>query len=96
MIPVIFHETVGKARNPKDAAQVTAADKEASQESAAVIGFSSAFGAYGAFIWPRLFGTSLHDWGSVRGAMWITLCVYVSGLAVVWWFYYRKGAEAPA
>ena len=96
MIPVIFHETVGKPRNPKDAAQVAAADKEASQESAAVIGFSSAFAAYGAFIWPRLFGTSLHEWGSVRAAMWITLCVYVSGLAVVWWFYYRQGAEAPA
>jgi NNP family nitrate/nitrite transporter-like MFS transporter len=61
-----------------------------------VIGFSSALGAYGAFIWPRLFGTSLHEWGSARGAMWITLGVYASGLAVVWWFYYRKGAEAPA
>lgn len=96
MIPVIFHETVGKPANPKDAAQVATADKEASQESAAVIGFSSAFGAYGAFIWPRLFGTSLHEWGSVRAAMWITLGVYVSGLIVVWWFYYRKGAEAPA
>lgn len=96
MIPTIFQETAGKPKNPNDPAEVAAAGKEASQEAAAVIGFSSAFSAYGAFIWPRLFGTSLHDWGSVRGAMWITLGVYISGLAVVWWFYYRRGAEAPA
>jgi NNP family nitrate/nitrite transporter-like MFS transporter len=34
MIPVVFHETVGKAKDPADAAAVAAADWEASQESA--------------------------------------------------------------
>jgi MFS transporter, NNP family, nitrate/nitrite transporter len=96
MIPIIFSETVGKAADPNNSDAVAAARREASQESAAVLGFSSAFAAYGAFIWPRLFGTSLHDWGSARGALWITLAVYVSCLAVVWWYYARKGAPTPA
>jgi MFS transporter, NNP family, nitrate/nitrite transporter len=96
MIPVVFQETVGKPANPKDPTQVAQAAREASQESAAVIGFSSAFGAYGAFIWPRLCGSSLHDWGSMRGALWITCGVYVSCLLITWWCYYRKNAATPA
>ncbi len=91
MIPVIFatlkqREAAGR-RNPEQLSQ------EASKEAAAVLGFTSAFAAYGAFFIPRSFGTSIALTGSAEGALYMFLCFYVTCVVTTWWCYTRKNAE---
>lgn len=47
-------------------------------ESAAVIGFSAAIGAFGGFFIPKAFGTSLHMTGSAEGALYVFIAYYLS------------------
>jgi nitrate/nitrite transporter NarK len=53
MIPVIFRTQHEKASAGKSAAEREQALKDAGKESAAVLGFSSAMGAFGAFFIPH-------------------------------------------
>ena len=95
MIPVMFltfHERLARAGDPASTAQ---ARKDAAKESAAVIGFSSAVAAYGAFFVPRAFGISMNATGSPAGAFLAFIAVYASCLAMTWWFYSRRNAEMP-
>jgi MFS transporter, NNP family, nitrate/nitrite transporter len=94
MIPVIFathHERLaaagGGAREQ--------GKKDAAKEAAAVLGFSSAIAAYGAFFIPRAFGASMKATGSPAGAILGFIAVYLSCIAVTWWFYSRRKAEMP-
>lgn len=85
MIPVIFrtfHERLGGADWQLNARK----------ESAAVVGFTSAFAAYGGFFIPKMFGSGLGANGTF-----ITLIVfYVICMVLTWWYYSRKGAEFPS
>ncbi len=95
MIPVIFrtmHErlTSGASTETKEAAL-----KSAGKESAAVLGFSSAVAAYGAFFIPKSFGTSMALTGGPQMALYVFVGFYVSCIAVTWWWYSRKNAEMP-
>ncbi len=94
MIPVIFltffERLAGKA--PEEQAH---ARKDAAKEAAAVIGFSSAVAAYGAFFIPRAFSTSLKETGSPAAAFLGFIAVYLSCIAITWWFYSRRKAEMP-
>jgi NNP family nitrate/nitrite transporter-like MFS transporter len=95
MIPVMFttfHERLAQGGN---AAAQEQAKKDAAKEAAAVIGFSSAVAAYGAFFIPRAFGISMRSTGSPAGAFYFFIAVYVSCLALTWWFYSRRSAEMP-
>ena len=95
MIPVMFltfHERLGAGG---DAAALAQARKDAAKESAAVIGFSSAVAAYGAFFIPRAFGISMKATGSPAGAFIGFIVVYVTCIAITWWFYARRNAEMP-
>jgi NNP family nitrate/nitrite transporter-like MFS transporter len=90
MIPVIFatfHE--------RRAGATEAAKKDAAREAAAVIGFSSAVAAYGAFFIPRAFGAAMKASGSPAAAFLGFIAVYLSCLAVTWWWYARRDAEMP-
>jgi NNP family nitrate/nitrite transporter-like MFS transporter len=96
MIPVIFtsfHDRLAAGRGPAEREQ---ARKNGTKESAAVIGFSSAVAAYGAFFIPRAFGVSMTATGSPAAALLGFIAMYVSCLAVTWWFYARRGAEMPS
>ena len=96
MIPVIFtsfHDRLAAGRGPAEREQ---ARKNGTKESAAVIGFSSAVAAYGAFFIPRAFGASMTATGSPAPALLGFIAMYVSCLAVTWWFYARRGAEMPS
>jgi NNP family nitrate/nitrite transporter-like MFS transporter len=95
MIPVIFRAQHERAAAGKPAATREQALKNAAKESAAVLGFSSAVGAYGAFFIPKSFGTSVALTGSPHMALYVFIGYYVSCLVVTWWWYSRKGAEAP-
>ncbi len=95
MIPVIFstfHERRAEGGGGPARAQ---AKKDAAKEAAAVIGFSSAIAAYGAFFIPRAFGISTKATGSPAAAIVGFIAVYLSCIAVTWWFYSRRKAEMP-
>ncbi len=93
MVPVMFsalHERLAEGRGAEALAQ---ARKDAAKESAAVIGFVSAVAAYGAFFIPRAFGASMKATGSPAAALVGFVAVYLSCIAITWWFYARRGAE---
>lgn len=65
--------------------------RQADMESAAIIGFTSAIAAYGAFFIPKSYGTSIALTGGPEAALWGFLLFYVSCIAVTWWYYTRPG-----
>jgi MFS transporter, NNP family, nitrate/nitrite transporter len=95
MIPVIFSTHHDRLAEGGGAAARAQANKDAAKEAAAVLGFSSAIAAYGAFFIPRAFGFSMKATGSPAGAILGFIAVYLSCIAVTWWFYSRRKAEMP-
>jgi MFS transporter, NNP family, nitrate/nitrite transporter len=65
--------------------------KQSDKESAAIIGFTSAIAAYGAFFIPKSFGTSIALTGGAQAALYTFLGFYVICIGVTWWFYTRPG-----
>jgi NNP family nitrate/nitrite transporter-like MFS transporter len=65
------------------------------REAAAVLGFTSAIGAYGGFFIPKSFGTSIAATGSPQAALIGFIVFYVTCIGVTWWYYARKRAEVP-
>ena len=61
--------------------------KQAERESAAVIGFTSAIAAYGAFYIPKAYGSSIELTGTANAALWGFLLFYVSCAALTWLVY---------
>ncbi|MBP0628799.1 MULTISPECIES: NarK family nitrate/nitrite MFS transporter [unclassified Cupriavidus] len=95
MIPVIFlTERQRAARGKGDIAQRQAL-QDAAKESAAVLGFSGAIGAYGGFFIPKSFGTSLELTGAPDTALYCFIAFYVSCVLVTWWYYARRNAPMP-
>ena len=66
------------------------ADLNATKESATVLGFMGAIGAYGGFLIPKSFGSSIEATGSVSAALWCFIIFYFSCLVINFWFYVRK------
>jgi NNP family nitrate/nitrite transporter-like MFS transporter len=95
MIPVIFRTQHEKASAGKPPAVREQALKDAGKESAAVLGFSSAMGAFGAFFIPKSFGTSMAQTGGPEMAFYMFVGFYLSCIVVTWWCYARKGAANP-
>ena len=95
MIPVIFrtlHERLSAGQSKGVQEQ---AGKNAGKEAAAVLGFSSAMAAYGAFFIPKSFGSSMALTGGPQMALYVFIGFYVSCILLTWWSYARKGAEMP-
>jgi NNP family nitrate/nitrite transporter-like MFS transporter len=92
MIPIIFLNERLAAAGPGGREQAL---KDAAKESAAVLGFTSAVAAYGAFIIPKSYGFSIAQTGGPQGALYGFIAFYVVCVALTWWYYSRKGAEAP-
>ncbi|MFA7436786.1 NarK family nitrate/nitrite MFS transporter [Castellaniella sp.] len=91
MIPTIFTTLAERRHGP--AGDPVRAATEGSKESAAVLGFSGAMGAYGGFFIPKSFGTSFDLTGSPQAALLFFVVFYAVSLAVTWWYYSRKHAE---
>ena len=88
MIPAIMRKETERMMPRADAmTRIRQADKE----SAAIIGFSSAVAAYGAFFIPKSYGTSISMTGGAEAALLAFLVFYLSCIAVTWWFYTRRG-----
>ena len=95
MIPVIFLTEHQRAAAGKGKAVQEQAIVDANKEGAAVLGFTSAVAAYGAFFIPKSYGTSIALTGSPDAALWCFIGFYVSCIAITWWCYARKNAPMP-
>jgi MFS transporter, NNP family, nitrate/nitrite transporter len=95
MIPVIFLTQHQRGVRSGDGAGARQAVTDANREAAAVLGFTSAIGAYGAFFIPSSYGASISITGNPSGALWVFIMFYVTCVAVTWWYYARRNAEAP-
>ncbi len=95
MIPVIFmnerqREAAGKGRAVEEQAV-----RDANKEAAAVLGFSSAIGAYGGFFIPMSYGISISMFGGPANALYMFIVFYVTCIATTWWYYARRNAPMP-
>jgi NNP family nitrate/nitrite transporter-like MFS transporter len=94
MIPVIFlterQRAAGNTQADKDQAI-----RDANKEAAAVLGFSSAVGAYGGFFIPKSYGSSIAATGGPEAALYSFIIFYVTCMFITWWYYSRKNAPMP-
>ncbi|MDD2540899.1 MAG: MFS transporter, partial [Desulfuromonadaceae bacterium] len=95
MIPVIFLTERQRDAQGKGAVAQNQAVKDAGKEAAAVLGFTSAFAAYGAFFIPKGFGSSIAATGGPQAALYGFVFFYVTCIIMTWWYYSRKNAEMP-
>jgi NNP family nitrate/nitrite transporter-like MFS transporter len=93
MIPIIFL-TERQRAVARDYTKDQAV-KDANKEAAAVLGFSSAVGAYGGFFIPKSYGTSIAITGGPEAALYCFIVFYLTCIAVTWWFYSRRNAPMP-
>lgn len=92
MIPSIMRQEIPRIMGGGNSAENL---KIAERESAAIIAFTSAIAAYGAFFIPKAYGTSISMTGAPNSALWGFLFFYVLCVAITWFFYSRKGASVP-
>jgi NNP family nitrate/nitrite transporter-like MFS transporter len=88
MIPAIMGKDMVRLMPEADATQRRV---QAEKESAAIIGFTSAIAAYGAFFIPKSYGTSIALTGSPVAALWGFFGFYLICIAVTWGVYTRRG-----
>jgi NNP family nitrate/nitrite transporter-like MFS transporter len=86
MIPAIMGKEMESLMPGADA---EARRRQAEKESAAIIGFTSAIAAYGAFFVPKSYGTSISLTGGPQAALWAFFVFYLTCIAVTWWVYTR-------
>jgi NNP family nitrate/nitrite transporter-like MFS transporter len=88
MIPAIMRKEVARLESGLSPLERV---KQSDKEAAAIIGFTSAIAAYGAFFIPKSFGTSITATGGPQLALYGFLAFYLSCIAITWWFYTRPG-----
>ena len=88
MIPAIMGREIPRLMPELDAA---ATRKQAERESAAIIAFTSAIAAYGAFFIPKAYGTSIAMTGGPVLALWAFLAFYAICVAITWVYYTKPG-----
>jgi NNP family nitrate/nitrite transporter-like MFS transporter len=88
MIPAIMRKEVARLEPDLSTADRV---KQSDKEAAAIIGFTSAVAAYGAFFIPKSFGTSIAATGGAEAALYSFLAFYLSCIAITWFVYTRRG-----
>ena len=88
MIPAIMRKEIARL---EPGLSGEAFVKQSDKESAAIIGFTSAMAAFGAFFIPKSFGSSIAATGGPEMALYGFLAFYVSCIAITWWCYTRRG-----
>jgi NNP family nitrate/nitrite transporter-like MFS transporter len=88
MVPAIMRSEVDRT-----AAGLPEAERrlQAERESAALIGFTSAIAAYGAFYIPKAYGSSIDLTGSADVALWGFMIFYLSCAVLTWAAYSGPG-----
>ena len=95
MVPVIFRMERLRQATAKSTSAQELAVREGGREAAAVLGFTSAIGAFGGFFIPKSYGTSIAMTGGPEAALYVFALFYASCIAVTWWYYARSNAEMP-
>ena len=92
MIPSIMRQEIVRLMPQLDA---EAALRQAEREGAAIIAFTSAIAAYGAFFIPKAYGTSIGMTGGPEAALLGFGVFYMLCVAVTWHYYTRRNAPVP-
>ncbi|WP_405048069.1 NarK family nitrate/nitrite MFS transporter [Flexibacterium corallicola] len=92
MIPSIMRQEVPRLMPHLDKDAML---KQSERESAAIIAFTSAIAAYGAFFIPKGYGTAIDMTGTPHAAFWAFVAFYAVCVAITWFFYSRKNAPVP-
>ena len=92
MIPMIMGQEVGRLMPEL---QGTEFQRQADRESAAIIAFTSAIAAYGAFFIPKAYGTSITLSGGPELALWVFMTFYAVCVVITWFYYTRRNAPVP-
>ena len=92
MIPAIMRQEVPRLMPELDAG---ALQKQTDRESAAIIAFTSAIAAYGAFFIPKSYGTSISMTGGPDMALWGFGIFYVLCALLTFFYYTRRNASVP-
>ena len=92
MIPSIMKQELPRLMPSLEPSEM---QRSIERESAAIIAFTSAIAAYGAFFIPKSYGTSIALTGAPNAALWCFLGFYAVCAAITWAFYSRKGAPVP-
>jgi MFS transporter, NNP family, nitrate/nitrite transporter len=95
MIPIIFLNEREREARGGSAAKLRQAVRDGNKEAAAVLGFTSAIGAYGGFFIPKSYGSSIALTGGPEAALYVFIGFYLTCAAVTWWYYARRGADMP-
>ncbi|AXK82660.1 MFS transporter [Pseudolabrys taiwanensis] len=88
MIPAIMRTEMPRLES---SLALPARQRQAEMESAAIIGFTSAVAAYGAFFIPKAYGSSISLTGGPEVALWGFMAFYVTCVGITWGFYTRRG-----
>jgi MFS transporter, NNP family, nitrate/nitrite transporter len=88
MIPVIMAREIPRLMKGLKGDEL---QKQAGRESAAIIAFTSAIAAYGAFFIPKAYGTSIAMTGGPVAALWGFLAFYLICALLTWAYYTRRG-----
>jgi NNP family nitrate/nitrite transporter-like MFS transporter len=88
MIPAIMRKEMDRLMPQAD---IDARTRQGDRESAAIIGFTSAIAAYGAFFIPKSYGTSIALTGGPQAALWGFFIFYLTCIAITWAVYTRRG-----
>jgi len=88
MIPVIMRKEMDRLMPELTG---SARIQQANKESAAIIGFTSAIAAYGAFFIPKSYGSSIALTGGPSAALWSFLIFYITCAVLTWFVYTRSG-----
>ncbi len=89
MIPAIMRHEIPRLMPELD---IVARQKQIERESAAIIAFTSAIAAYGAFFIPKSYGTSIAMTGGPEAALWGFAIFYAICTVLTWFYYTRPGA----
>jgi len=65
------------------------------RQGAGVLGWTAAIAAYGPFVFSALLGVAITQLGSPKAFFYGAAVFYAINIGLNWWFYTRKGAEAP-
>ncbi len=92
MIPSIMRQELPRLMPELNEAQTL---RQSERESSAIIAFTSAIAAYGAFFIPKAYGTSIAMTGGPAAALYAFVVFYAVCVAITWIFYSRKNAPVP-
>ncbi len=92
MIPTIMRQEIPRLMTHLAESKLL---QQSEREAAAIIAFTSAIAAYGAFFIPKAYGTSIGLTGGPEAALWLFGIFYAICVVVTWYFYTRKSAPVP-